>query len=542
MLTLLALFALSLGFSVLLTPLVRGLASRCGLTDKPDGRRKLHGQDIPVAGGIAVLLASLTTLSLMLITGFGAWNEEFGRQATQWLGLALASILIAGVGVIDDWGRLRGRHKVVGQILAIAVVIATGLVVRNVRIAGFELNLGMMSIPFTALFLLGAINSLNLLDGMDGLLSTVAMIVTLAFTGIAIMEGKWATACVAVTVAGSLLGFLRYNFPPATIYLGDTGSMLIGLVIGSLAIKSALKAPATVALAAPVAILAIPILDTLAAIFRRKLTGRSIYTTDRGHLHHCLLRQGFSKGTVLFFISLFCLVAVAGAYLSITLGSEWLALLAAFAVAAILVRLRWFGHGEVLLVSDRLKGLLSSLVQLRRPLGPRHSAIRLQGSGAWTDLWASLTQPAEAMALKGIRLDINAPALHESFSARWLNPGEDEAGAEHAEAGIRVWSVAIPLMWRDQTVGRLEISGKRDNQPVWMKVAMLTTWVDELELTLCRIADDVGFPSGRALKAGMPTHARPPLGAGRDIQRQSVHGEMPWFRPAHSKIGSEGVA
>src|SRR5205085_4039275 len=226
-------------------------------------------------------------------------------------------------------------------------------VVRSLRFAGLELDLGPMAIPFTAFFLLGAINSLNLLDGMDGLLSTVALIIILAFTGMAALEAKWTTACVAVTIAGSLLGFLRYNFPPASIYLGDTGSMLIGLVIGSLAIKSSLKGAATVALATPVAILVIPILDTTAAIFRRTLTGRSIYTTDRGHLHHCLLRQGFSKVTVLLFVSLFCLLAVAGAYLSIY--SEWLAVLTALTVAVILVRMRWFGHGEVLLVSDRLK-------------------------------------------------------------------------------------------------------------------------------------------------------------------------------------------
>ena len=126
-------------------------------------------------------------------------------------------------------------------------------------------------------------------------------------------------------MAAALLGFLRYNFPPASIYLGDTGSMLIGLVIGSLAIKSSLKGPATAALAAPLAVLAIPILDTMAAIFRRKLTGRSIYTTDRGHLHHCLLSIGFSKVAVLVLVSSFCLLAVAGAYLSIILNSEWLA-------------------------------------------------------------------------------------------------------------------------------------------------------------------------------------------------------------------------
>src|SRR4029077_1417936 len=132
----------------------------------------------------------------------------------------------------------------------------------------------------------------------------------------------------------------------------------------------------------------------------RKLTGRSIYTTDRGHLHHCLLRQGFSKITVLLFISLLCLMAVAGAYLGMVFSNEWLAILSALTVAVILVRMRWFGHGEVLLVSDRLKNLICSVFRLRGGAGPRHSAIRLQGSGAWIDLWTAFTQSAEEMALR----------------------------------------------------------------------------------------------------------------------------------------------
>jgi UDP-GlcNAc:undecaprenyl-phosphate GlcNAc-1-phosphate transferase len=499
MITLLALFAVSLLFSIALTPLVRALASRWGLTDKPDQRRKLHGQTVPVAGGIAVLMASLATISLMLLTGLSPWGHEFEQQAAQWLGLAAAAILIAGVGVIDDWGRLRGRHKMFGQILAISILISTGLVVEKLGFGGNVLELGVLAIPFTAFFLLGAINSLNLLDGMDGLLSTVALIITLAFAGMAAMGEKWTTACVAITLAGALLGFLRYNFPPASVYLGDTGSMLIGLVIGSLAIKSSLKGAATVTLAAPVAILAVPILDTLAAIFRRKLTGRSIYTTDRGHLHHCLLRQGFSKVTVLFFVALFCLLAVAGAYLSIALNSEWLALLAALTVAVILVRMRWFGHGEVLLISDRLKSLLSSLVQLRKSDGPRHSAIQLQGNGAWTDVWSIVTQSAEDLGLNMIRFDINAPMLHESFHARWGNVSQEDS-----EAGVGSWNVAIPLVWRDQTVGRLEAAGPRDDQPVWMKIALLTKLVDEVEMTLGKLAEETVVAAGPVSSATQP--------------------------------------
>src|SRR5262249_10401911 len=133
----------------------------------------------------------------------------------------------------------------------------------------------------------------------------------------------------------------------------------------------------------------------------------------------------------------------------------------------------------------------------------RHSAIRLQGNGAWTDLWASFTQFAQEMALKTVQLDINAPALHEMFNARWVNPCEEDA-----EEGVTSWHVAIPLVWGEQTVGRLDASGSRDEQPVWMKVAMLTKLVDDLELALWKIADDIGLP------APAPAPVRPPLPAG----------------------------
>src|SRR5262245_53931285 len=134
-----AIFASSLALSILFTPAVRALAHRYGLTDKPDQRRKLHGQDIPVAGGIAVLLATLTTVTLMLGTGWCPWENEFAQSGLQLAGLAVASILIAGVGIVDDWGRLRGRHKMLGQIVAISILMATGPVIQTVRIASVEL-------------------------------------------------------------------------------------------------------------------------------------------------------------------------------------------------------------------------------------------------------------------------------------------------------------------------------------------------------------------------------------------------------------------
>jgi UDP-GlcNAc:undecaprenyl-phosphate GlcNAc-1-phosphate transferase len=169
------------------------------------------------------------------------------------------------------------------------------------------------------------------------------------------------------------------------------------------------------------------------------------------------------------------------------LNVEWLALLAGVIVAVILVRLRWFGHGEMMLVGDRLKSMASSFIKLQGPHS-HDSAIRLQGNGAWAEQWTRLMSAAQELNLKTTRLDINAPALHESYHARWVNPCDDDV-----EEGDSTWSAAIPLVWRGQTVGRLEVTGGRDGLPVWKKIALLSEHVGDLELILCRLADDAGL-------------------------------------------------
>jgi UDP-N-acetylmuramyl pentapeptide phosphotransferase/UDP-N-acetylglucosamine-1-phosphate transferase/glycosyltransferase involved in cell wall biosynthesis len=484
--TLLIFFALSFAFCLGLTPLLRSLARRCGPPTTCNQSRKLPGQSIPAIGGIVVLLASLAAIVLALLAGLCPWGDEFFGQSVQWLGLAGGAIVISCVGIFK--GRLRFRHEILGQILAIAIVISTGLVVKSIDVVGQDL--GILAIPVTALFLLGAINSLKLLDGMDGLLSTVALITTVAFACMAAMKDQWATACVAVAMAGALLGFLRYNIPRMTIYLGDSGSMLVGLIIGSLAIKSSLKASATVALLAPVAILAIPILDALATIFRRQLSGGNIYSTDRGLLHQCLLRLGFSKLIVLTLVSSFCLLAVAGAYLSIVLNSEWLARGAAVTVLIILIGMRWFGNGEMPGAS-RLKGLAVTLLKVRRPVGP------LQDGRAWEDLWAVLVRSAEEMELNSIRLEVNSPVLQQNYQSRWVNPRSQDA-----ESGDASWSVVIPLIWQGQTAGCLEVTGGRHDLPVWKKVATFTLLAGELEEILQKIAEAAGISARSADDAG----------------------------------------
>jgi UDP-GlcNAc:undecaprenyl-phosphate/decaprenyl-phosphate GlcNAc-1-phosphate transferase len=338
-----------------------------------------------------------------------------------------------------------------------------------VQVFGLDpIELGWFGIPFTMFFMLGAINSLNLIDGMDGLLGSVGVILSLALAAMALLLGAahiWAVV-VALALAGALIGFLRHNLPPANVFMGDAGSMLVGLILGALAIHCSLKAPATIALALPVSLLVLPIFDTTAAIVRRKLTGRSIYTTDRGHLHHCLQRSGLSTRRSLAVVAVFCIVACTGVLTSQAFGNDWIALITAASIVGVLVMTRRFGFAEFMLIKGRLMCMLA----------PGHHSsqleVRLQGTAAWKDLWHALLLRASGLNLRQVLLDVNAPSLHEGYHARW--DGVAEANEERP-----LWHVEIPMTASGVSVGRLVLSGLPDDQPMWKKIAILMEVVEE---------------------------------------------------------------
>jgi UDP-GlcNAc:undecaprenyl-phosphate GlcNAc-1-phosphate transferase len=471
---LLALFAAGVLGTLALVPPLRALARRWDLVDRPDGRRKLHGDAVPLSGGLTVLAVSVAVLGLAAVA-HGPLGDALAAKATGLVGLLFGAVTICAVGVADDFRRLRVRHKLLGQAVAVAIVLASGVRIETVRLFDWHLDLGPLALPFTLFWLLGAVNALNLLDGMDGLLGTVGAIISLALGAMALMQGDVATAAVAVALGGALAGFLRYNLPPASIFLGDCGSMLIGLVVGVLAVQSSLKGPATVALAAPTALLTIPIFDTAAAIVRRKLTGRSVYCTDRGHLHHCLLRRGLSIRSALLVVSGLCLVTVLGVLGSVAWNNEALALLSAGAVVATLVLTRLFGHAELLLLRKQLTAVAASFLT-RNGGAAREVAVRLQGSADWGELWARLTRCAARIDLQSARLDVNAPAIQEGYHAVWSRDG-----VRGDDDGQGLWRAEIPLAACGQTVGRVEVAGRRDGACVSAKIAELARLVAEIE-------------------------------------------------------------
>ncbi|HET6574895.1 MAG TPA: MraY family glycosyltransferase [Fimbriiglobus sp.] len=463
---------LGIGFGLAAVAGARAVAFRIGFVDRPDGRRKLQTRPVAVAGGVGVLVAVVAALAVS-----AAVVPEVGRilggEPARTVTLLTAALMIAAVGLLDDLTNMRARYKLAGQLAAILpLILFGGFRIELVSVLGVSVPLGYLSVPVTIFWFLAAINALNLLDGMDGLLGTVGLIILAALAWMAFAAGHPYTGWVAVALVGSLVGFLRYNLPPATVYLGDCGSMLIGLAVGALALEASLKGPA-VAIVAPAALLVLPILDTTAAIVRRKLTGRGLAVSDRGHLHHMMLRRGLTRGRVLAVVAALGAVAAGGALAGTFLQNDLFAALSAVVVVLILLVSGLFGSAEVRLIKERATAVYRAALR-----GGRHVelSVRLQGTGDWAEVWRRLVAQADDLELSSVRLDVNAPAWHEGFHGRWDRKSQagDPLGA---------WRLELPVFGHGQLIGRLSVAGERtDDAPVADQFARLARTVAAVEL------------------------------------------------------------
>jgi UDP-GlcNAc:undecaprenyl-phosphate/decaprenyl-phosphate GlcNAc-1-phosphate transferase len=522
-------FGVSLAASLVLTPLARGLATRCGLLDRPDGQRKLHHKPIPVAGGMAVFLS--ITVAMACLSWLRSFPEAVGAGINLG-GLFLAGAVICALGVADDFGFLRGRHKLLGQFLAVIIVLAHGFMVRRLTLFHWELELGLLAVPFTVFWLVGAINALNLLDGMDGLLSSAAGIITLAVAVLAASSGQGLTACVALALVGALVGFLCYNFPPASIFLGDSGSMLIGLLVGVLTLSGSPTGPTTVGLLVPLTLLTIPIMDTVAAIVRRKATGRSVYLPDRNHLHHRLLHRGFSIRQTLLCISFFCFLTALGAVGSVVFRSDWLALATFLVVIATLVTTRLFGFAECWMIMDWLRRFFLSCFPMLRVGNDRLNEVRLEGSADWNRLLNTLTARSVDLNLKTVQLAVNAPALREGYHAQW-NRFDQELEE------VLVWRAEIPLAFRNHKVGVMVVAGFEDAEPMWKKLAVLMQLVEAFQAEDESARAGIATPKGGV--GGRPP-PNPPLEDVRSEQPASLKELILHQSPLDRNIPNESIA
>jgi UDP-GlcNAc:undecaprenyl-phosphate GlcNAc-1-phosphate transferase len=299
MLTFALIFFAALIISFVLTPLVRNRAALVGLIDHPSESRQIHTIPTPRAGGIAIFVAFLSALALVFLfhNRIGVIFRGDWPRLARLLAPCAAIFLL---GVIDDFRRLSARVKFIAQI-AIAVFFyffTVRITTIGNPLTGTIIDLGWLALPLTVIWLVGITNAFNLIDGIDGLSAGSALFATLAMLGVALANGNIFVIILSCALAGSILGFLKYNFNPATIFMGDGGSLFIGFTLAALAIEGAQKNTAVVAIAIPLVSFGLPIMETTLSIARRFLAGQPLFEADQRHIHHQLLAKGLSTRKV----------------------------------------------------------------------------------------------------------------------------------------------------------------------------------------------------------------------------------------------------
>jgi UDP-GlcNAc:undecaprenyl-phosphate GlcNAc-1-phosphate transferase len=296
--------ALALVIVVLLTPAVGGMARMLGVVDRP-GMRRLNRSPVPRLGGLALFFGIFVPALAFL---------PLGRETK---GLLLGAAVATLVGAIDDFRGLIWWEKLGGQIAAAAIPTGFGIWVQNFTfpLVGVHELPGWVGVPLTILWIVAIMNMVNFLDGLDGLAAGVCGISGFTFCLIALSLGRPEPAILAAIVFGACLGFLRHNFYPARIFMGDSGALLLGFTLGALAVQGLLKTAAIATLLFPLLILAVPILDTSFVVAKRIKYGEPIYGADRTHLHHRFLNIGYSQKRAALTMWAWCAV-LAGAALA----------------------------------------------------------------------------------------------------------------------------------------------------------------------------------------------------------------------------------
>ena len=290
MFLILTLGVVSLALALLLTPLVRDSIGKLGFLDHPDGQRKRHASPIPRVGGIAIVIAYVATFGIALALPF-SYTHVLHESLSNILPLTLVGSIVFFTGVLDDLIGLSAWQKLIGIGGASALAYCTGIRVNIGLWNGWSAGPA-LGFVITVVWLVGCTNAFNLIDGMDGLAAGVGLVSAVTMLLAALTQNNLPLALATMPLAGCLLGFLRYNFNSASVFLGDSGSLLIGFLLGCFGAFWSEKSVTLVALTVPLLALSIPLLDVTVSILRRFLRNRPIFQADRGHIHHKLIRPG----------------------------------------------------------------------------------------------------------------------------------------------------------------------------------------------------------------------------------------------------------
>ena len=315
--------------SLLLVPICKKVSIHINAMDIPN-ERKVHKHPMPRLGGLAIYLSFLICYMF------------FGVITTEMLSIVIASFVIILFGIIDDINPMKARYKLIGQLIAAGIIVFYGnIILKEVYLFDYYISFGSLSPYLTIFFIIACINAINLIDGLDGLASGISTIYFSTIAVIALMTNRIGGLDITISIlmAGATLGFLVFNFPPAKIFMGDTGSQFLGFIIAIISLLG-FKNVTFNSLVVPIIILAIPIFDTLFAILRRFLKGESIGTPDKEHFHHQLLKMKFSTKITVLIIYIID-IAFATTSILITLGDNKIASYIYIGLVVLLIIIVW---------------------------------------------------------------------------------------------------------------------------------------------------------------------------------------------------------
>jgi UDP-GlcNAc:undecaprenyl-phosphate GlcNAc-1-phosphate transferase len=492
-----ALFLISVSASLTLTPLLRRFCERYRLVDEPGDDRRLHQKAIPRLGGIAIFLSMLIALSFLPLVN-NLLTQTLRPELRAIIIFVVCGFLVLALGVYDD---LRGASAIVkfaglaavtllfywlgGRIEGLSIPFVGGVALHP--IVGFLL---------TMVWVVGIANAFNLIDGVDGLASGSALFSSLVLLSVSLVQGKAMVAVIALVLTGALAGFLRYNFNPASIFLGDSGSLFVGFALAALSIQGAQKASTAVAVAIPVLAFGLPVVDTSVAIARRFLSGKPIFKGDREHIHHMLLERGWSQRRVV--LVLYGVSAVFGllAMLFVNSGNSLTAVVLFVVGAAVVLALGKLRYHEV----DELRASVKRNIGERRVraannLRMRRACQAISAASTLDELFDGVLEVLElgefAYAAAHLSsngdLDVNEVAVTLAGAGgsmrfavvnegriywTWKQPGLSDADVVGSD---RFWAMRLPLASKHGSFGYLNLYRQFDSEVLRFDVNYLTT-------------------------------------------------------------------
>jgi len=501
--TFLAAFTLAALVSATLTPLVRLLAFRLGAVSRPGGRH-VHRHETPRLGGLAICLGFFAPLVGLFFVQ-SAVASDFTKDISKVIGLFAGGAFMCAVGAVDDTRGIRALYKLYAQIAAAMFAFACGFRIDVVALPFIgDLSMGAFALPVTVLWIVGIVNAVNLIDGLDGLAAGVVFFASLTNFVVAWLSEGSLPALFMATTMGAIIGFLFYNFNPARIFMGDSGSYFLGYVIATTSLAgAAVKASTTVSLLVPVVALGVPIFDTLFAMVRRWLERRPIFSPDRGHIHHRLLDMGLTHRRAVLIIYAINVILMLTA-IAISLGRSWqvgVALVATSAVFFGLVRaVGYFGYvHRRRRQRERLRPRDSELLRRLVPSLP----ARFEQARTQADIMATLTESGIEAGLCYIEIvsqDENvAPEL------QWTNPQESEP------FGPDVLSARYPVGRDDLARVDIKFGFRSDFGEVCPQTEVLLQVVtDILETSLTRVRSRLA-PAAPAVEEAEATQSQPAI-------------------------------